>query len=57
MFARIRGLSRDPVADWKRVITGPTLGELRLNDDATWWDGAAAIGDASSGHPKWEWVE
>ena len=38
-----RLLLTDPTADWARVVQDPVLGELRLNEDATWWDAAVPL--------------
>jgi hypothetical protein len=35
----IKNLFVDPTAHWQRVVIDPVLGEMRLNDDATWWSG------------------
>jgi hypothetical protein len=39
MLRFIRNLFRDPTADWPRTVQDGMLGELRLSDDADWWEG------------------
>lgn len=45
MFGFLKNLFKDPTADWKRLVSDPLLGQLRLNEDATWWDAKTARGE------------
>ena len=49
MLSFIKKLFRDPTADWPRSVCDPLLGELRLSDDAGWWEGCATVGNRTLG--------
>jgi hypothetical protein len=49
MLAFIKKLFSDPKANWPRSISDPVLGELRLSDDADWWEGTTTIGGRTIG--------
>jgi len=38
MLGFLKSFFKDPTKDWERKVTDPILGELLLNQDATWWD-------------------
>ena len=38
MFNFWKKLFSDPTADWPKVVHDPLLGELRLVNDASWWE-------------------
>ncbi|MBW3625443.1 MAG: DUF2262 domain-containing protein [Armatimonadetes bacterium] len=43
MIRLLRKLFTDPTADWPRSVHDPVLGELRLSEDATWWEGKVTL--------------
>jgi len=49
MLSFIKKLLSDPTADWPRTVIDPVLGELRLSDDAEWWEGHASVGSRTIG--------
>jgi hypothetical protein len=44
MFGFLRRLFADPRAGWLRSVTDPVLGELRLSEEADWWEGRVSVG-------------
>src|SRR5688572_18820254 len=49
MLSFIKKIFRDPTADWPRSVTDSLLGELRLSDDAEWWEGHTTVGSKTVG--------
>ena len=49
MFSFIKKIFSDPTVDWPRSVTDSVLGELRLSDEAAWWEGRATIGSKTVG--------
>lgn len=49
MRSFFKKMFRDPTADWPCSVTNSVLGELRLSDDAEWWDGRATVGSRMLG--------
>ena len=49
MLSFIKKIFSDPTADWPRSVTDSVLGELRLSDDAEWWEGRVTIGSKTVG--------
>ena len=43
MLSFIKKLFADPTADWPRAVTDPVLGELRLSEDADWWESSVTV--------------
>ena len=49
MLSFIKKIFRDPTANWPRSVTDSVLGELRLSDDATWWEGSTTVRNRTVG--------
>jgi hypothetical protein len=49
MLSFIKRIFSDRTADWPRSVTDSVLGELRLSDDAEWWEGRITIGSRTVG--------
>jgi len=45
MFGRLKKLFTDRTVDWPHTVQDPVLGELRLSEDGSWWEGGALLGD------------
>jgi hypothetical protein len=43
MLSFIKKIFSDPTTDWPRSVIDSVLGELRLSDDATWWEGSITV--------------
>src|SRR5687767_3561640 len=37
----------DPTANWKQTVIDPVLGELRLSEDADWWEATVNVGNCA----------
>ena len=49
MLSFFKKIFRDPTADWPRLVSDSVLGELRLSDDAEWWEGRITVGSQTLG--------
>jgi hypothetical protein len=49
MFAALKKFLVSPAAQPIQSVTDPVLGELRLSEDADWWEGNITIGGESIG--------
>src|SRR5215510_12654487 len=49
MLSFIKKFFSDPTADWPRSVSDPLLGELRLSDDAQWWEGRTIVDNRTVG--------
>src|SRR3982750_939357 len=49
MLSFIKKIFSHPTADWPRSVTDSVLGELRLSDDAKWWEGCTTAGSKTVG--------
>ena len=49
MLSFVKRLFINPKADGPRSVTDAVLGELRLSDDAEWWEGHIAVGGRTVG--------
>ena len=45
MFKFLKSLFVDPTREWKKVVHDPVLGELQLNEDATWWESVVGLSE------------
>lgn len=45
MFSLRKWLLDDPAAHWKSVVADPLLGEMRLDEEDTWWMATARLSD------------
>src|SRR5436190_10200821 len=36
-------MSMSALADWPRSVSDPVLGEVRLSEDVTWWEGSVTL--------------
>jgi len=49
MLSFIKKIFSDPTASWPRLVTDSVLGELRLSDDAEWWECSTTVGSNKIG--------
>ena len=49
MLSFIKKLFNDPTANWPRCVPDSVLGELRLSDDAEWWEGHTTVASRTVG--------
>ena len=49
MLSFIKTIFSKPTADCPRSVTDSVLGELRLSDDAEWWEGRTVVGSKTIG--------
>src|SRR6266404_1789292 len=49
MLSFIKKIFSDPTPDWPRSVTDSVLGELRLSEDAGWWEGRITVGSRTVG--------
>ena len=50
MFAKLKKLLfDDPTKGWPRSVQDAKLGELKLSDDAEWWEGSVELGGRQVG--------